>query len=193
MLSKLSSKEPFSKTEIIQVLGDETSAVHDYFAALPEAEFFEAPASVWTPADNLVHLIKSASPVVTALKLPKVALRLRFGKAKHTSRSLAEVRAAYMAFANAGTAIATGGYVPEVESKSAEERERILQGWVKKNRQLISAVDAWQDADLDTLVLPHPLLGNMTLREILLFTVYHNMHHVNDVQRVRVESETEWF
>ncbi|MFK7801547.1 MAG: DinB family protein, partial [Anaerolineae bacterium] len=94
---------------------------------------------------------------------------------------------------NAGTAIATGGYVPEVESKSAEERERILQGWVKKNRQLISAVDAWQDADLDTLVLPHPLLGNMTLREILLFTVYHNMHHVNDVQRVRVESETEWF
>lgn len=186
-------KEPFSKIEILKVLEEETSAVHDYFAALPEADFFDAPEDVWTPADNLVHLIKSASPVVTALKLPKVALRLRFGKAEHASRSLAEVRAAYMVFANAGTAIATNEYIPDIETKSAAEHERILQGWLKKNRQLISAVDAWQDGDLDTLVLPHPLLGNMTLREILLFTVYHNMHHINDVQRMRVQALIEWF
>lgn len=185
--------KPFSKAEIIEVLTDETSAVHDYFANIPESNFFQAPEGVWTPAENLVHLIKSVSPIATALKLPKAALRLRFGKAKHASQSLAEVRAAYMAFANAGTAIAPSNFAPKVEAPSAEERQRILQGWVRKSGQLISAVEAWQDGDLDTLVLPHPLLGNITLREMLLFTAYHNMHHINDVQRMLKEPETEWF
>lgn len=184
---------PFSKEEIIAGLKAENSAVHSYFSAIPESKFFEAPPNVWSPADNLVHLIKSISPVVTALKLPKMALRMRFGKAKHASRSLAEVRKAYMAFVDAGQAIAPSNFAPEVTETSAAERERILQGWQRKCDQLVSAVESWADEDLDQLVLPHPLLGDMTLREILLFTLYHNQHHVNDVQRLQGELESEWF
>lgn len=185
--------QPYSKVEIITALEAETQAVYDYFTAIPESEFFQAPADVWTPADNLVHLIKSASPVATALKLPKLALRARFGKAQQVTRPFTEVRATYMTFADAGQAIATGPFVPEVSTYTAAERERILQGWLKKSRQLISAIEAWKDEELDSLVLPHPLIGNMTLREILLFTIYHNMHHVNDVQRLRTKPEFEWF
>lgn len=33
----------------------------------------------------------------------------------------------------------------------------------------------------------------MTVREILFFTLYHNMHHVNDVQRLLGQPEAEWF
>ena len=184
---------PFSIAEIVSGLKLEIKAVCDYFADIPEAEFFKAPPDVWNPAENLVHLIKSASPLVTAFKLPKLALKMRFGKAKHASRSLAEVRDAYMNFVYAGTAIAPSSFAPDVSDRSAAERERILQGWERKCGQLVSAVESWADGDLDQLVVPHPLLGDMTLREILLFTLYHNQHHVNDVQRLRGELESEWF
>jgi hypothetical protein len=39
----------------------------------------------------------------------------------------------------------------------------------------------WREADLDRYLLPHPLLGKLTLREMLHFTLYHNYHHVQSV------------
>jgi hypothetical protein len=38
---------------------------------------------------------------------------------------------------------------------------------------------------LDRLRLPHPGLGLLTVREMLLFTLYHNTHHVLGVERRR--------
>jgi hypothetical protein len=195
--------EPYSKDEIMAALSAETDAVHTFFAEidhgatdrspLQQSSFFTAPAGVWSPAENLVHLIKSSAPVVMALKLPKIALRLRFGKAKMPSRTLAVVRAMYTEVAVAGDAVATGDYVPEVDDFSAESRTRILSKWQSKSAELVAVTGKWSEHDLDKYVLPHPLLGTMTVREILFFTLYHNLHHVNDVQRLLDLPETEWF
>ena len=38
-------------------------------------------------------------------------------------------------------------------------------------------------ADLDAVLLPHPLLGKLTVREMLFFTVYHVQHHRALVER----------
>jgi hypothetical protein len=35
----------------------------------------------------------------------------------------------------------------------------------------------YSEASLDELILPHPLLGKLTLREMLYFTIYHAGHH----------------
>ena len=35
----------------------------------------------------------------------------------------------------------------------------------------------YSDEELDTLVLPHPLLGNLTLREMFYLMTYHATHH----------------
>jgi hypothetical protein len=40
----------------------------------------------------------------------------------------------------------------------------------------------FSEKDLDTLILPHPLLGKVTLREMLYFTIYHVQHHVEQVK-----------
>ncbi len=185
--------KPFTKTEIIAAFKAEWPVVHQYFSDFSQDQFFSSPDDVWTPADNLVHLIKSVSPVITALGTPKAALKLRFGKAKHASRSLAEVRAMYMEFANAGLAIAPGSYIPQIKEVSETERANILAKWLEKGEKLMVGVEKWADKDFDEVQLPHPLLGNLTLREILCFTLYHNMHHVNDVQRMINQPEVEWF
>ncbi|NBX80802.1 MAG: DinB family protein, partial [Flavobacteriales bacterium] len=43
--------------------------------------------------------------------------------------------------------------------------------------------DNFTEDDLDKYVLPHPLLGKLTLREMLCFTIYHVKHHVEIIKR----------
>jgi DinB superfamily len=184
---------PFVKQEITAALVVEYTAVYTFFSEINDDHFFAAPEGVWSPAENLLHLIQSVSPVIMALNLPKTALRLRFGKAKQASRPLAQVRDRYVNVALAGGGRAGGAFLPQVTEHSLAEKERILAKWQEKGKRLNNALVKWSDKALDSYVLPHPLLGKMTVREILFFTLYHNMHHVNDVQRLLNLPESEWF
>lgn len=121
---------PYTKQEIAAAFVTEITAVHNFFAGINEAQFFAAPAEVWSPAENLVHLIKSVSPVIMALNLPKTALRVRFGWVKHELRTLAQVRHTYVNEALAGGGKAGGPFVPEVtDDFSAAHQARILAKW----------------------------------------------------------------
>ena len=53
--------------------------------------------------------------------------------------------------------------------------------------ELRAAIARWPDRSLDRYQLPHPLLGKLTLREMLIFTAYHQMHHLEGVKRRRGE------
>ena len=48
---------------------------------------------------------------------------------------------------------------------------------VKEEKRLAKKIQKWTESDLDTYLLPHPLLGKMTIREIALWTAYHTEHH----------------
>jgi len=47
----------------------------------------------------------------------------------------------------------------------------------KEKIKLIKVFQKWTERDLDTFLLPHPLLGRMTIREIVIWTAYHTEHH----------------
>ena len=46
-------------------------------------------------------------------------------------------------------------------------------------RGLTKAMEKWTESQLDAYRLPHPLLGRLTVREMMLFTLIHNQHHVD--------------
>ena len=50
-------------------------------------------------------------------------------------------------------------------------------------KRLSARVDRWSDEDLDNTLLPHPLLGKLTVREMLFFTIHHVQHHQRLVER----------
>lgn len=185
---------PYTKSEIATAFVAEVEAVHAFFATIDDDSFFVAPKGVWSPAENLVHLIKSCSPVVMALNLPKTILRVRFGWANQESRSLAQVRHTYVHVALAGGGQASGSFLPQVaDAPSPQHKARLLAKWLEKGAAFQPALTKWSDKALDNYLLPHPLLGKMTVREILFFTLYHNLHHVKDVQRLLNQPESEWF
>ena len=75
---------------------------------------------------------------------------------------------------------ATGSYVPG--KINASDKGTSLKNFKNQNEKLCTALMKWDDAKLDNYLLPHPLLGKLTLREMMFFTVYHNEHHLKIMQ-----------
>lgn len=186
--------DPTDWLEIVRSWESAVAATGEFFAAIPEDAFFAAPDGAWSPAENLVHLIKSGRPVAMALRLPKLLIRLRFGGVDRPSRSFAQLRADYLSALAAGGE-ASGAFLPQLNQTEsrAESRRRMLAGWEATGAALTGALEIWPDPVLDMCLLPHPLLGPLTVREMLFFTIYHTMHHLNDVQRLLGEPVSEWF
>ncbi len=44
---------------------------------------------------------------------------------------------------------------------------------------LISACEQWDETALDQYQVPHPVIGNLTVREMLFFTIHHNLRHAS--------------
>lgn len=184
--------EPSSLSEIQAGLQRVDAEVARYFASISTEAFFEHPPQVWSPAENLAHLLKSIRPVVLALRVPRQVSGLIWGLPA-ASRSFAELVSTYKAALAAG-GTAPAAFVPELGEPSGDlvaAKAKLVADWERTAGKLEAALATWKDADLDKANLPHPLLGKLTVRELLFFTLYHNLHHVNDVHRLLGEAEVE--
>ena len=76
---------------------------------------------------------------------------------------------------------ASGRFVPP--TVPANEVEHIAVSLRSTVDDLSRRVNTWTEKDLDTVLMPHPLLGKLTAREMLFFTIYHVQHHHALVER----------
>jgi len=165
--------------DIAAALATATTDFTNHIASLNEAKFTYAPAGKWSAGQQLEHLLRCTKPVYTALGLPAFVLRLLFGKSNRPSRNYDELVAKYKAKLLAGGA-ASGRFVPP--SVSFAQQPAKLQQFTQLQQQLSQRVLRLSDSKLDGYLLPHPLLGKLTLREMLYFTIYHITHHLLIVQ-----------
>ena len=125
-------------------------------------------------------------PLVRALGLPKPALFVLFGPAFRPSRTFDEMvtvyRAKLAAGATAGRFAPSTQEVPPREPERETARRKVRESWCETQRGLAAAAARWDERSLDRYRLPHPLLGKLTVREMLFFTLYHNAHHLRIVE-----------
>jgi len=158
----------------------------EYLRKLDEQSFLFAPNGKWSASEQLDHLLKSIAPVNQALSLPNFVIKLMFGKANRPSKSYEELVEKYQ-----GKLLA-GGKAPKtfVPNKiSFAERETKLKRIEKLALSITRKANNYKEEDLDALVLPHPLLGKLTLREMLYFTAYHCKHHQNLMEKAIADNE----
>ena len=176
--------EPYSKREIALELDSLHLQSTRFWNEFAHDEFFAPLGTAWSPADNLRHLDRSIRPLTQALRLPVPVIWLVFGPARSPSRSFAAVRETYRSALAGG--VTAGKYAPPPQPTPADlvgaRRELMIRRDLRA-RALAQAFDEWDERDLDRCRLPHPALGKLTVREMLLFTVYHNLHHVLNVAR----------
>jgi hypothetical protein len=155
-----------------------------YWSAFGPDVFFQKIGESWSPSETVRHLSKSIRAVVKGLTMPRLMLRLSFGKPRRPSVTYDDLRTRYLGLLEAGGR--AGRFAPSPETTS--DRSTILERLAQANDHLQKAIARWSDADLDRYQLPHPLLGKLTIREMLFFTVYHQHHHMNVTSRRRAEA-----
>jgi hypothetical protein len=172
------SNEGINLTQALQTVERE---VAEFFASLSPDEFTLRVDSAWTPAEHLEHLNTAVGAAARGLAFSPWLLRLRFGTALRSSRTYDEVRDDYRARLAAGAG-ATGRYVPAREEVTGDRRAvrqaEILARWRCENSKLAGSLQGWSERDLDRVRLPHPILGAITARELVYFTIYHGRHHI---------------
>jgi len=171
-----------NKSELAQQLVSVHTNFTDYLKILPAEEAQLSPQGKWSPVQQLDHIIKSVTPVAIAFSLPAFLLKMFFGSANRPSKSYDALVEKYRSrLASGGKA--PGRFIPKNNQTRVKELSASL---LKKIHSLSKKIDSFQEEQLDQLILPHPLLGKLTLREMLYFTIYHVQHHQKQVEIHRI-------
>ena len=170
----------------IDELARSAGEVADFFGGLTDEEWTLRVGDAWTPTEHLTHLCILRNALARGFALNRWLLRLRFGTLRRPSRDYDAVRAAYLERIAAGGK-SPGDFVPRRTDVAPAEvpahRAGQLVRWGRVHGRLVDAASRWIDRDLDRIRLPHPLLGDLTAREMLLFAAYHDRHHIAAASR----------
>lgn len=161
-----------------QALKDKLNENHqlfiEYIHSLSNDQFEQSKNDKWTPGQQLEHIFLSIRPVRLILSAPKFILSLVWGKAKRPSKTYDELINKYkLKLTQGGRASAM--FLPK--SVSFNKRLALSSSILKEINFLNKSLEKYSEEDLDHYILPHPLLGKITIREMMYFTICHVEHH----------------
>jgi hypothetical protein len=163
----------------------------DYITGLDENAFHFSFEGKWTAGQQMDHIRKSVSILNWVLRLPKWFLRWYFPKANRPSRSYDELVKRYH------EKLAKGGVAPSRFAPNLVpyyRREALVNQLHAEVRRLIKLFQKFSEKEMDKMIVPHPLLGKITVREMAYFTIYHVQHHEaitkRNLQNLRVGDAT---
>jgi len=170
---------PTTQAEIIAETEKAWQRTNDFLQGLSQAQFHHKPSpALWSAAENFEHLFTATKPLVKALGMPKLMLR-SFGKPNRSVRTYQQVQQRYHERLDAvggGRSVDQKSYAPQVDPASSVAEH--LDKWNSIGAKYRQRIAAWSEDELDQYLLPHPLLGKLLVREMLLFTLYHTYHHL---------------
>jgi hypothetical protein len=163
-----------TKQEIQQKLQDNHKSFTELILSLNDNDFLLSADGKWTAGQQLDHILRSVSAVKFGLGLPKFLLLYMLGKANRPSKEYAALIAKYKLRLEAGGK-AAGRFIPK---PVRPDQKSELNNKIQKTVAIVcKRIDRYSEKQLDNCLMPHPLLGKLTVREMLYFTIYHTEHH----------------
>ena len=155
----------FTREDILENLDRITESIAAFYNDIPPENFFLPPADGgWSPE-----------------KSPKFTLFI-FGSGKSKSRTMLEIKNAYLIKINSGSGAGVFTPIGENTKIDISLQQKLVSDFSKLFGKYKKQILSWEDSDLDKYNMPHPILGNITIREMLLFSIYHLFHHTKKVE-----------
>ncbi|MDT0608085.1 DinB family protein [Croceitalea rosinachiae] len=155
---------------------------------LSDIDFMKSTNGKWTAGQQLEHILKSTKPVARAFEIPKSVLKDKFGLASKPSRDYKKIVADYLETLrqNPDYKLEERFSPEEVDLEQKNEKLKALKEVIEK---LTVGIENFTEPELDIYILPHPVMGKFTLREVLYFVAYHVTHHDKQIlQNLRHEN-----
>lgn len=180
---------PWRAGEIVQALRRVHGESVMYWLAVyrDDAFFHRTAPDIWAAVDHVRHLTKSLRAIARGFEMPRLLLALRFGVAYRRSRDYLGLRRFYEE--RVRRPIRNNPFAPralEPHERTPEGRERVMHQHDEAVQRLCRALEKYPEWSLDRLRARHPALGMITMRELALFALMHNVHHVHVAERRRM-------
>jgi hypothetical protein len=163
-----------NKQAIIDLLHKNYSSFITYIHDLSPGEYSFHNEEKWTAGQQLEHIVLCVKPLVQVFSMDKLTIEQNFGRSGKPGRTYEVLLENYLEKLKEGGK-APVRYVPEAITPN--QRALLSETLTKLIQDLSSKIETFTEEELDSLLIPHPLLGNLTLREMLYNAAYHVQHH----------------
>jgi len=169
------------KKAITELLEQKHQELFMWLENEPEEKWMQGPEGKWTAGQHAQHLLNSLQLLNHAMSFPNFLLKYKYGSANRPLRSYEAVAKRYeeKLAANLDRAEKFNRTlkVPPIAKKDA-----IITSLKIQNKKLQHKTLKWKDKNLDKLILPHPLMGKMPVRELIMWTAHHTEHHLHSLK-----------
>ncbi|MDN3492134.1 DinB family protein [Winogradskyella bathintestinalis] len=164
------------KDEIADLIDAKYSELILWLEKQPDDFWTQGPKGKWTTGQQALHLLQSIVPVNNALSMPKYLLRFKFGKANRPVRDYETIVNRYQERLSDAHGKTYEGS-KDMRVPTLVDKQYLLNRIQTEEKKLQYKTRRISDKNLDTVVLPHPLMGKMPVREIIMWTAHHVEHH----------------
>ncbi len=167
------------KSEIIKNLVANKELVIKTCEAIDVDTFFTKKGEKWSSGGHIEHLYYSIKPLNQLFLLPKFIMTAWVGKPNRPSRTYEKLVEKYWELlAKRNPTVNKFG----PKSNKHFTKDELLKKFEKQYDDLAKELEKnWTEESLDNYLIPHPLLGKLTVREMMMFTVYHTLHHLKSM------------
>lgn len=168
------------KEDIIVQIKQSQKDLHEWYENRSE-ELFDKKViqGKWSSKEHLLHLIISNLSIRKGLQMRKEMLLQTFGKLDRKELNETDLYAKYKTVLTAGAKAP-----PNMQPMKFQElnKMQLLDFLRSETEKMLGHLSNWSEENLSELVLPHPILKNLSLREMAMFNYMHNYHHLRNLQ-----------
>lgn len=170
-----------NQEELVDLLNVKHESLSDYLITHQDSKWNEGPPGKWKTNEHVLHLIQSIQPLRKALTIPKFVLRYKFGKSNRSLRTMDQVINKYKTKLSQNPGVVSPLSV-DMDRATAQSKKELIADFQSEKNKLVTKVEKWTDSHLEQYILPHPLMGRMPIKELLMWTAYHAEHHHNIIK-----------
>ena len=171
------------KNEIVDLLETKHQELFAWLEKQPQENWELGPEEKWSTGQHIQHLVDSLQLLNNALSYPKFLLKYKFGTCNREPRDYNAVAEKYQQKILENKERARV-FNQKLKKPALRERARLLTKFKIQQKKLQYKTKRINEKNLDTLLIPDPLMGKMTLREIIMWTAHHTEHHTKTLQKL---------
>jgi hypothetical protein len=162
------------REKIILKINENHQSFIDYVSHLSKDEFEFSKDDKWSAGQQLAHIVLCIKATLNVFSMDKLIIEQNFGKTDRQNRSYEELQSDYQLKAIEGVK-APDRFIPEIIT--IDQAQNLIEKLTFLVEEFVQQIETFSEQELNSLLIPHPSLDSVTLREMLYNVAYHVEHH----------------
>jgi len=162
------------REKIILKINENHQSFIDYVSNLSKNEFEFIKDDKWSAGQQLAHIVLCIKATLNVFSMDKSIIEQNFGKTGRQNRTYEELQSDYQLKAIEGVK-APDRFIPE--AIAIDQAQNLIENLIFLVEEFGQQIRTFSEQELNNLLIPHPSLGRVTLREMLYNVAYHVEHH----------------